>query len=47
MNQSQFPGGQLHIGYGLPQIEAVGSGSDEGNSERSLCQVSSKRTALG
>src|SRR5881396_2633754 len=36
---AQIPGSQLHRGCGLPQIEAVGSGSNEGDRERSSGQV--------
>src|SRR5215469_16750068 len=43
---TQFPGGQLHIRRGLPQIEALGGGSNEGNSKRSSGQMSRVRAAL-
>ena len=42
---AQAPGSQLQIGRSLPQIEAVGSRSNEGDSERSSGQVPSVRAA--
>ena len=43
----QLPGGQLHIGCGLSQIEAVGGGRNEGDSERSSGQMTCVRAAFG